>query len=456
MRILNTIHRRALAWKRPKTHGKIEQYLRDFELAENATLPQNLEKQWRATREMLRHAYETVPFYRQRFDEAGMHPSRFGSPDDLRRIPPLQRDDLVASGPKMWSTKYAPADLFHAATGGTSNSPVPLVRDADCLQRRTAIQMRFDGWSGLIAGDKVLWLWGATMDFAANPSWRWRLWERVVLRRTWAPASQMNESVCAEYHRLLDRFRPDAIMAYPTALALFSDYLKQQSAGFHHPRSIVVTAEPLTERQRHSIESAFGMRCFVQYGARDFGMLAAECEQHRNLHFNPLSAFIEFVPLNAEVSEVLVTDLTNAAMPLIRYRVGDCATPVTGSCACGRGYPLMSNVEGRVSDNFVLRDGTFVPGVVLPARILRDHHTIDKLQIVQEEVSDFVLRYVPGPEFTPDALEAVETKLRTFIGAEPSVRFERVADIPREASGKTRLCISRAGQRAARPKAMDA
>jgi len=129
-------------------------------------------------------------------------------------------------------------------------------------------------------------------------------------------------------------------------------------------------------------------------------------------------------------------------MPMIRYKINDCAVPYSGACPCGRGYPLMSEVTGRTTDNFYLADGTVIPGVTLPGRILKVCPGIAKMQVVQETYTDFTVRYVPGAEFKQADLHGVEEQFRRYVG-DVKVAFEVVTEIPREPSGKTRFFISR-------------
>jgi phenylacetate-CoA ligase len=175
-------------------------------------------------------------------------------------------------------------------------------------------------------------------------------------------------------------------------------------------------------------------------------MIGAECEQHNGLHFHPAAAFVEFVPVaGAEIDdlhEVLVTDLLNFGMPLIRYRINDCTVPVAKSCACGRGFPLVKKIVGRTTDNFYLPDGSVVPGVSLTNRVIQVCPGLHKLQVIQKTVDDFHIRYVPGAGFSSADLDHLRLKLSVFFPGQIRWTFEEVSAIERERSGKTRFCIS--------------
>lgn len=427
-----------------KTYAGVASAMERYEAMEGNSLVKNQESQWRAVLGLLQHAYETVPFYRRRFDEAGVDPQQIQSPSDLVKIPPLTKDDIRGNLEELRSRDFARTGMQMAATGGTTDTPVPLMRDERCARERMAVRLRFNAWAKLFPGDKVFWMWGARTDFPANPSWRWRIFEQYVMRRHWAPTSLLNKEILDRYAEELNRFRPKAIIAYPTPLAYFAEHLLDSGSKHYRPDVVICTAEPYRPEQREVIDRTFGVKSFNHYGSRDFGMVGAECEAHLGLHLNPGAVFVEFQPLPGDsgMGEMLVTDLLNLGMPMIRYRVNDCGTPATAACACGRGYPLVKALEGRTTDVFTLENGDMVPGVAFTNRLIKVCPGIVKMQLVQETTTDFCIRYVPSATLAEGDLIQVREKFKEFIGQGVKLRFERVAEIEREASGKTRFAIS--------------
>jgi phenylacetate-CoA ligase len=185
---------------------------------------------------------------------------------------------------------------------------------------------------------------------------------------------------------------------------------------------------------------------FEHYGSREFAMIAGECERHQGLHLNTAAAYVEFLPVaGSEVEglhELLVTDLLNYGMPLIRYRINDCAVLGPDQCACGRGFPLLGQITGRVTEVFYLANGDAVPGVAFTNRVLKVCPGLKKVQIIQETQQGFRVRYVPGLEFGQADLDLLKANLARFLPGRIAWTFEQVADIERERSGKTRFCIS--------------
>lgn len=408
---------------------------------------ENQDLQWRDVLKLLRHAENSSPFYRKRFAEAGIDIKQIQSPNDFQKIPPLTRDDLRAHLQEIRSQRFQESELRAAATGGTTDTPVPILRNTESLPWKSAVQWRFNSWAAMLPGDKVFHLWGARQDYSENPSWRWLLYDRYLMRRIWAATSILNEEVFESYRELLNELRPKVIYAYPTPLALFCEYLRDAGKPFHHPYSAISTAEPLLDEQRSVIESTLRCSVFEHYGSREFGMIAGECEEHNGMHLNPVSAYSEYVPVESSeapgLKEILVTDLLNFGMPLIRYRANDCVIRELGVCKCGRGYPLMGRIVGRTGDVFQLRNGDRVPGVALTNRVLKVCPGLVKTQIIQESFDEFRIKYVPGPKFSNEDLDLLRVNLHLFMPDTTHWTFEKVDEIPRERSGKTRFCISR-------------
>jgi phenylacetate-CoA ligase len=420
--------------------------LRKHEAFERKSLAENQEIQWESLIRLLRHAYDTTPFYRQRFDSAGIHPRQISSPLDLQKIPVLTRDDLRHHQDELWSRSYPREALPAAATGGTTDLPVRLLRSPESLLKKGAVHSRFNAWAGLWPGDKIFYLWGARIDFAQNPSWRWRLYDRYVNRRVWAPVSLLNEQILESFRLSLNQFRPRTIYAYPTPLAHFCEYLRDCGKTFHRPVSAICTAEPLLDHQRQVIEEVLACPVFEMYGSRESGMIAAQCEYRQGLHLNPHAAYLEFIPLEGHESggacEILITDLLNYGMPFVRYKINDCALLGQEKCKCGRGYPLIAKIIGRTADMFQLPNGDRVPGLTLHRLITEDCSGFKKIQVIQDTLSDFRVRFVRGAEFEEAHLSLLSKRLGQRFGDSLRWKFESVDDIERERSGKTRFCIS--------------
>jgi phenylacetate-CoA ligase len=145
---------------------------------------------------------------------------------------------------------------------------------------------------------------------------------------------------------------------------------------------------------------------------------------------------------DGEEGEVVVTVLTNRAMPLIRYNLGDWARRIPGRCGCGRWLPRIELTNTKVVDLVRTSRGGAASGqffdYILIELIDRGNRGIRQFLVIQKELDTFLVQVVPGPDLKPDCLALFERRMREQLGDQIEVRFELVKEIPREPAGKIR------------------
>jgi phenylacetate-CoA ligase len=284
-------------------------------------------------------------------------------------------------------------------------------------------------------------VWGAPRDRPAD-AWRSRLRDAVLREPLWLDAGLLTEERMRHFHSELHRYRPRIVRAYAGALALFARFLQSRGLEAYRPHSIITSAEVLEDADRSLMETTFGCRVFNRYGCREVSVVASECPAHSGLHVMAEGLYVEIETAHGpaapgEVGAVLITDLLNGAMPLIRYRVGDMAAWADGDCPCGRGLPRLTKVAGRVTDFLVGADGRLVSGVFLATYVVAQRPSLGQVQIVQSQAGAVTYRIRPGRYFDPVADVAyLRRATREHLGAEALVEWELANDLPPEPSGK--------------------
>jgi phenylacetate-CoA ligase len=434
----------------PERHKGLGQRLRALERFEASSPKHQREAQAESVRRLLDHAYRTTPYYRALFDQQDAHPSDWkeGSPIP---VPVLTRDLIRSHEDDLRSRRYSADELRAAATGGTTSTPVRLWRDVEALRQKTALQYHLNRLTNFDQGDSVLMIWGAERDLELNPSWRWRLYENRILRRIPAAAGEVSASIFKSFLDRLNRHRPKVLYGYGVTVARFADFVRTTSTNWHRPSVVIITAEVVTHSERQCIEETFGCQVTEQYGSRDVGMVASECHLHSGVHFHPAGCLVEFafagMTPDGPMHHLLVTDLLNYGMPLIRYDTGDCVIVDEAKCACGLWYPKVKTVLGRAMDNFLLPDGREVPGITLATRMVGMKSAlrhITQVQFVQKAIDHLLVRYAARGTETDiqGELSRLGDVIRDVLNSKPMLTFDRVLEIPRERSGKQRLCIS--------------
>jgi phenylacetate-CoA ligase len=204
---------------------------------------------------------------------------------------------------------------------------------------------------------------------------------------------------------------------------------------------------------RETIERVFGAPVFNRYGSREVGDIACECEGHQGLHVSAPWQYLEVLRpdgtacLPEEEGELVITNLTNYAMPLIRYRIGDTGSWASHACTCGRAWPLLQQVSGRVCDTFVTPEGVNIPGEYF-AHMLRTQAWLRRFQIVQESADGIDVYLQPLEEVSEGDVaqaESVRLMFQQAVGPTCTVRMHFVREIQPSASGKYLYTISKVG-----------
>jgi phenylacetate-CoA ligase len=204
----------------------------------------------------------------------------------------------------------------------------------------------------------------------------------------------------------------------------------------------------LTSENRALVETVFGCPVFNRYGSREVSVIASECESHDGMLTMAEGLFIEVArngePARAgETGEILITDLLNYGMPLIRYRIGDMGSWLEGSDASGRGLPRLNSVEGRVTDFVVGDDGRLVSGVFLATYVVANRPSLGAVQLRQVTPAVLVYRIVRGKDFRElEDLAYLRDATKKYLGRGAIAQFEFVNELPKSPSGKLLFCRS--------------
>jgi phenylacetate-CoA ligase len=192
----------------------------------------------------------------------------------------------------------------------------------------------------------------------------------------------------------------------------------------------------------------FGCRVFNRYGCREVSVIASECPAHRGLHTMAEGLYVEIERSGQQAGQlgsVLITDLLNYAMPLIRYRIGDVGAWLDGACPCGRGLPRLARVAGRVTDFLVGSDGRLVSGIFLATYVVGKRPSLGQVQIHQESAGQVLFRIQRGPSFRHgEDLDYLRQAARRYLGDAAVVDCEFVDELTAEPSGKFLFCRSKA------------
>jgi len=400
---------------------------------------QLLEFQWKELLCLLKWAYQSVPYYQEKYRTAGIRFDDIRTREDFAKLPVLTRSEINDNRERMCSIAYRGKLLPHA-TGGSSGSPTRFYRTIESYDWRTAAKDRVYSWCGWTPGERSLYLWGAPVgEVPLSKRIKVKAFEsfhRQLVINTFSQTEQLWTDI---YHHIL-RYRPSLIVGYVSSLAQFATFLKDRRLEIPCLKGVIGAAEPIYSAIRDHIQEGFHSPVFNTYGSREFMSIAGECSHHTGLHINSENIYLETMSNDEDASELLVTDLHNYGMPFIRYAIGDLASLDYSSCACGRGLPKIRTLEGRVLDSLQMPDGRRIPGEFFP-HLLKDIPEVRRYQVKQETLNVVVISAVLSRPLSPGSQALLKSEVLKVLG--PSVRCEikEVPEITLLASGKHRVTV---------------
>lgn len=397
-------------------------------------------RSWQAGRlaDVLRHSATQVPYYRRWFRR---HPDR--DPRVLAEWPVVDKAALRAE-PVAFLAEDAPRRLYIDQTSGTSGSPLLVHSSRETLRSWFALcEARTRRWHGVSRHDRWAILGGQVVAPAGRPRPPYWVWN-PALRQLYLSTHNVTPATVADYAAVLRRYQPSHVVAYPSAVAFLARLGLDAGEEAHGPRVVIGNAEPVLDAQRSAVAGFFGTELRETYGMAEMVGGAGECDQG-TLHWWPDAGFAEVlddddVPVrDGGVGRLVLTGLVNAAMPLVRYEVGDRGRlPVTDTdCACGRALPAMAPVEGRAQDMIITVDG----GRQFWMNPVFYGLPVAEAQVIQEQIDRIRVLIVPGDDFDEAASSVISARLRDRLGP-VHIAVETCDRIVRGPSGKFRPVVS--------------
>jgi len=272
----------------------------------------------------------------------------------------------------------------------------------------------------------------------------------TLMRTQLLPAFEMSESKLDSFIASIRSTRPKMLFGYPSALTHIGRHAQKRGIAMDDLgiKVAFVTSERLYDDQRTTISQVFGCPVANGYGGRDAGFIAHECPAG-GMHITAEDLVLEIINEAGEVQlpgvagEIVVTHLATQDFPFIRYRTGDIGVLDTALCTCGRGLPMLKEIQGRSTDFVIAADGTVMHGLSL-IYILRDLPGVQSFKVVQESRAKTRVLVVAGPGFQSSYPETIVDGFQRRLGAGVEVQVDVVDNIPAEKSGKFRYIVSHA------------
>ncbi len=388
----------------------------------------------------LQAAIARLPYYRHISADFSVAEA----PQVLReQFPIIDKQTLLANRQQLYPHGGAKRPWQSAGkTSGTTGTPLTIYRSAASVLMENAFIQRHWQWSGYRRGHVRATLRGDMVVGLAQqrpPFWFWNRYDRQLL----LSSRHLNEACVDAIAERLDQTRPVMMQAYPSTAYTLASLLAKRGRRIEVPY-LFTASEPLYPHQRELVVQQFGCRIMDMYGMAERVAFATECE-FGELHLNPDYSHVEIVDEQglptSDFGTVVGTTFHNLAMPLVRYRLSDRTRWKPGQCACGRHFPMLERVTGKLED--VVRGGN---GEVVSPSVLtfafKGVDNIRKSQVAQVAPGRWEIRLVPDPNFGPSDRQQLIDNVHQLVDATVDVTVVLRDELPNTAAGKFRWVVN--------------
>jgi phenylacetate-CoA ligase len=375
--------------------------------------------------ETFRHAAEHSPFYREAFRGLNSVPT-------LSSLPTVDKQTLSARNLDFLSVPRERV-VEIVTTSGTTGQPLLWMLSEVDLERLAENERLSFEYAGLTANDTVLVAVAMDRCFMAGMAY----W--LGLRKSGCGIVRTGASSPMLILEMIERVRPTAIVGVPSLLRLVAE--KARETGFELAKSpvkkVVCIGEPIRDRlfalntSGRAIESAWGAKVYSTYGVTELANSLCECEAGAGGHLHEEQLHIEILDdagqavADGEIGEVVATTFGVEAMPVIRYRTGDCAALFREACSCGRTSPRLGPIVGRKHQKLKFKGASLFPSTL--AAVLEESEGVESFVVVarkESELSDSIEVLVQGSASISGLRDAMQARAKIVPRIREATREE--------------------------------
>lgn len=398
---------------------------------------------------IVKFSIENVPYYKLIAEKTQIIILKDTIFEDIKKFPILTKEILREKGnlflPLNRKSKYR-----LNTSGGTTGEPIIFIQDQKYILDGIAATHFIDEIGGYHLGERVIWLWGNINDLGLNSKKKIKsLINRYIQNIYIQNSFKMSDDKIYEYITQINRLKPKVLIGYAHSLYEMAKFIYTKNLKIHKLRSIISTAGVLTKEIKDLCKKAFKCKIINRYGSREVGQIATSCEKTDKLHINMYKQFVEILDKNNNVlkehqkGEIIITNLSNYGMPLIRYRIGDLGALDYSQCSCGRGLIRLDNVYGRTVGILKSSNGDLIDGLYF-IHLFYFRKNVKKFQIIQNKIDEIEINIMTLNKKSLEAWSEEELINRTkrVMGDDCKVNINYQEDIPPSKSGKFQYIIS--------------
>ncbi len=379
----------------------------------------------------LTQAIKHVPFYKH----AMVSPTH-----KLADFPIINKSKIREKGDDFLADNHNGV-IVSGATSGTTGTPLVIKQNMRSVIREQAFVARHLNWAGFKAGDKRAWIRGdmiVPLNQKEGPFWRYSWFENMIMLSSF----HMSPNNLQGYIDAMVNYGTQIIQAYPSSIVTLAKHLDIHDQYYPgNLKSIVTSSESLSQEDKQLIEKRFDCVVFDWYGLFERVAAIGSCE-HGRYHILSDYSHLELIDVGDGRHEIIGTNFNNDLQPLIRYRTGDHVyLSNETACPCGRVFPVIDRIEGRIGDYLLGEDGQKVH---ILNHIPKGVTGLIATQFIQNEPKIIEVQAVVNRDLFDEQQEHILIKnTKERLGQSMDISVTIVDQIQKTKNGKTRQAICR-------------
>ena len=390
-------------------------------------------------RSQLIDAYKNIPFYRKAFKLRGLVPHNFKCIKEIRDYPVITRTDIQEEDSNFLSKKFKPGKVKQSHSSGSTGRPLWVSFDpATWIRKKYLSKLRSRIECGMKMNERVA-IYDTESTEALTLRNQCKLLSNPLFKAKYFSIFRDTKNGIEE----LLQWAPQNIDSLPSHLFQLAIAMEQSQLKPSSLKRIFTSSEYIESNMRRYIQDRYAAEVFDIYGCTEIKEIAWECDRHNGYHINEDEVFLEILDGDKpagwdEVGDIVITDLRNKAMPLIRYRIGDRGLLRPGLCSCGRTFALMVPSAGRSSDFIITPDGHKLS----PYRFTTAIEKINGLlqyQFIQKDVRSIIVKAIMSGKAGPQELREIKTRIQAVVAEPMDIKVETCKKIDMEQNGKFKV-----------------
>jgi len=402
--------------------------------------------QFAQLRIVLEHAYRTVPFYRERFDNTGIELPSILDMEVWRKLPILSRRDLQQQVLISNNIPRSHGKIYTTQTSGSTGEPVKLSGTELNQMFWRIFTLRDHEWhkrdfAGKLASIRAT---GEAFKPVSHPDWGPPV---SLLYKSGTSASLTLTTDISKQMEWLVQYEPDYLLSFPSNLLALMEYSRVHGVKLHNLKEVRTISETVNVRLRQLCQQEWGVPLTDVYSSQEVGYIGLQCPDFPHLHVQSENVLVEILDDDGQpcrpgqTGRIIVSSLHNFATPLIRYELRDRAE-AGDCCPCGRGLPVINRILGRERNMLSLPNGELRWPMTGYQQFEKITNVIHQFQYVQHTVDEVEVRLVVSRPLTHEETVALIAHIQSSLGHPFNVRFTFLDKIPRSRNGKFEDFIS--------------